>query len=373
MMISFPHQLLHALCALQHDRAGRGIALDTRALLVVWSYQESDHEPGSRARQFFDSALRNYPHIECLFLSRHERRFALSPYRKLTSRANWIRKALGISGSERLSFYYAHDASADHTAQAFMQALQAEKNICYGDAPGFLYPSTKPVRTPLPLGLRWLKELFWFSRIGDVTPWLAAESAMIAVDFGEWEKECGLPLPVVIPDAIFNRTLAALKAAFPEIANFERYLSKQPNNANKAILILSNFTNSKLTSQNDELALYKAICRANLKPGDHIYIKKHAGTSQAFMGKLLVTLEEYCAAAFPSELEHIPIELFTKLHHCCEVISVSSASALFSRIPGARTKHALTQEHINRYFNPAYRNYMISANSRILQKSPSSE
>jgi hypothetical protein len=368
MMISFPHQLLHALCALQHDRVCRGIALETRALLIVWSYQESDHEPSSYARQFFQLALRNYPYVECIFLSRRERKFALSPYRKLTSRARWIRKMLGVSGPARVSFYYAHDASADHTAQAFMQALQAEKNICYGDAPGFLYPSKKPSRTPLTLSLRWLREVFWSSRIGNATPWLAAESAFIAVDFGEWEEGQGLPFPVVIPDIIFSRVLASLRKSFPEIARFERQLSEQPNNVSKAILILSNFTNSKLTSENSELALYKAICDTHLKPGDHIYIKKHAGTSQAFMSKLLSGLGEYCAMAFPSELEHIPIEFFTELHQNCKVISVSSASAIFSRIPGAHANHALTQELIIRFFNQNCQDYMILANNRILQK-----
>ena len=367
-MISFPHQLLHALCALQHDREARGIAHHSKALLIVWSYQASDHEPNSKAREFFESTLRDYPYIECIFLSLNERRIALSPYRKLTPRINWIRRHLGIHGGEQLSFYYAHDASADHTAQAFMQALQAEKIICYGDAPGFLYPSKKPSRAPVQPSLRWLKNLYWFSRINRITPWLGADSAMIVVDFGEWEERCDFPRPTVIPSIIFSRTLNSLKSAIPQIATFEQFLIKQPEDTSQAVLILSNFTNSKLTTQTNELALYQSICKAHLKSGDRLYIKKHAGTSHIFLKKLLTTLDDYRAEPFPSELEHIPIELFTKLHDSCKVLSVSSASALLSLIPGAHTIHALTQEHINLYFNPAYRSYMTAANNRILKK-----
>ncbi|UZD97152.1 hypothetical protein LOY64_09175 [Pseudomonas corrugata] len=371
IMISFPHQLLHALCALQHDRETRGIDTGSRALLVVWSYRESDHAPRSKARQFFESALLAFPYIECRFLSPYERRFALSPFRKLTSRANWIRKIFSISGGEQLSFYYPHDASRDHTAQAFMQALQAEKNICYGDAPGFLYSSKKPSSPSPQLSLRWLKELFWLSRIKDTIPWLAAESALIAVNFNEWEEHNNLPYPIEIPSSIFTPTLASLKSAFSQIADFEEKLSKQSLNVSTAILILSNFTNSKLTNQRNELALYRSICKANLRTGDYLYIKKHAGTSQAFMSKLLAVLKDYQVEAFPTSLEHIPIELFTDLHRSCQIISVSSASALFSLIPGTHTNHALTEEHINLYFNPPFRSHMITANNRILQKSHS--
>ncbi|QHA81689.1 hypothetical protein E3Z27_08310 [Pseudomonas mediterranea] len=337
----------------------------------MWSYQKIDHAPRSKARQFFESALLAYPYIECRFLSPFERRFALSPYRKLTSRANWIRKIFSVSGREQLSFYYPHDASRDHTAQAFMQALQAEKNICYGDAPGFLYSSKKPGNSPPQLSLRWLKELFWLSRIKDTDPWLAAESALIAVNFNEWEEHNNLPRPVEIPSTIFTPTLVSLKSAFPQIADFEEKLSKQPRNVTAAILILSNFTNSKLTNERNELALYQSICKKNLQPGDYLYIKKHAGTSQSFMSKLLAVLKEYQAEAFPTPLEHIPIELFTELHRSCQIISVSSASALFSLIPGTHTNHALTEEHINLYFNAPFRSYMITANTRILQKSHS--
>lgn len=367
MMVSFPHQLLHALCALEHDRVINAIPTDTPAVLVLWSYEASDHEPDSRTRQFFATALHQYPFISTLIFSRQERDGPLSPYRNLMKRARWLEQRLSEIGGCS-TFYYAHDASSDHTSQAFMQALRPGRIICYGDAPGFLYPSYPPERPRAPLSLRGFKELFWRSRLRNVKTWLTAEKALIAINFDDQVEGIPYPEPVVIPADAVMHTLHSLKKTFPEIDEFEQHVI-QAGYSTTALLILSNFTRSKFTSQKNELALYIDICKEHVTTRELLYIKKHAGTDSAFVTQLLDALGEYRVQPFPEHLEHLPIELFTVLNQQCKVISVSSASALLALSSDSSVIHALTRQHIGSLFVPAQRQYMNSANDRIMRNS----
>lgn len=371
LMVSFPHQLLHALSALKYDRACRGIAMNSPALLVLWSFQAHDHQPDSKVRQFFAAALQDYPFITPLVFSLKERAGPLSPYRKVMARARWLEQRLGAS-TRCSTFYYAHDASSDHTPQAFMQALKADRIVCYGDAPGFLYPSVRPARPTLGFNLRSVKEVFWQNRVRDVDTWLAADTALIAINFGDQENGLPFPKPSVIPAETVIQTLQLLKRAFPEIKAFEASVLQTAPHRKSALLILSNFTNSRLISRRNELALYIDICRTYLRPGESLFIKKHAGTHPTFVTQLANALSEYQTQLFPPHLEHLPIELFTSLHTHCKVISVSSASSLLALIPGNHAIHALTQQHIEKLFSPTKRLYMNTANNRILQRSHSS-
>lgn len=54
ILISFPHQLVHALAALQADRKQRNINLDSPVTIFVWSHRWIDH----RADVFFIKMIR---------------------------------------------------------------------------------------------------------------------------------------------------------------------------------------------------------------------------------------------------------------------------------------------------------------------------
>ncbi|MEZ1513173.1 hypothetical protein QVM48_28025, partial [Pseudomonas soli] len=69
---------------------------------------------------------------------------------------------------------------------------------------------------------------------------------------------------------------------------------------------------------------------------------------------------------FGDSLEDLPIELFTEISTHTLVLSVSSASALFSLMPESKVIHALKQKHICKLFYPTQQNYMLAANNKIL-------
>ncbi|WP_155989946.1 MULTISPECIES: hypothetical protein [Pseudomonas] len=368
ILISSPHQLLHALCALRFDRESRNIARETPATLVLWSYQLMDHSPNSKSRQFFDAALKSFPFITGVLPSLKERKGPLSAYRKLSKRAEWLREYLNITPGECAAFYYSHDASSEHTAQAFMQALSAKRNICYGDSPGFLYPNIKPPAPTFDISLRGLKHFFWFTRVNIAAEWIAAETALTVIDFDDLDRTLPHPKHTIIPTEILVQTLTTLKQFFAPVLQLEQEIGARSKTEPTWVLILSNFTSSKLTSESDELELYVQICSEHVLPGGTIYIKKHAGTPAVFVTQLLRRLENYNAKKLPDSLDCLPIEFLSQVLETCGIISVSSASALLSLLQAPNLIHALTAENIDMFFRPAHKEYMTIANKQILKK-----
>lgn len=368
ILISSPHQLLHALCALRFDRESRRIANESPVTLVLWSYQLMDHSPNSQSRQFFDTALKSFPFVTAVLPSLKERKWPLSPYRKLSKRVEWLRKYLDITPGECVAFYYAHDASSEHTAQAFMQALSAKRNICYGDSPGFLYPPTKPPAPTFDITLRGLKHLFWFSRVNIASDWITAETALTVIDFDDLDRSLPYPEHTIIPSEILVQTLTTLKRFFAPVLQLEQDIGTRSKTEPTWLLILSNFTSSKLTDESDELELYVQICKEHVAPGGTILIKKHAGTPAAFVEQLVQRLDSYHAKKLPERLDSLPIEFLGHVLESCGIISVSSASALLSLLQAPHLIHALTAQNIEKFFRPAYKDYMTLANEKILKK-----
>ncbi len=365
VLVSFAHQLVHAMCAVELDRQLNGYSMDSRVVIAVWSYGASNHDEHSTTRALFESAIQAYPFAELLFFSREERKGALSAYRHIGRRGDWLKRRLASCNLDRPDFFYAHDVSADHTAQAFMQALTDSRHLCYGDAPGFLYPPRPPHLNSLTLSVSGLKNAFWRSRAYGIHTWRAATQAYIAIDFNEYEKGGALPRPNLVPSELLLQHMERVKATLPEIRNFEDWvlaLADKPT----CVLLLSNFSKSRLMGVQQELTLYQQICRENLKKGERILIKKHPGTTPSFLKELELHLKDFEVESFPTSVEDLPIELFTAISTHTPVLSVSSASALFSLIPKSSVIHALKKEHIQNLFYPAQQNYMLEANNKIL-------
>lgn len=334
---------------------------------MLWSYQLMDHSPHSQSRQFFDAALKSFPFVTAVLPSLKERKGPLSPYRKLSKRSEWLREYLNITPGECPAFYYAHDASSEHTAQAFMQALAAKRNICYGDSPGFLYPPTKPPAPAFDVSLRGLKHLFWFSRVNIDSEWLAAERALTVIDFDDLDRTLPGPEHSIIPTEILVQTLSTLKRFFAPVLQLEQEIATRSKTEPSWLLILSNFTSSKLTDESDELELYVQICRKYVTPGSTLFIKKHAGTPTTFIAQLIQQLDNYNAKKLPDSLDCLPIEFLGHVLESCGIISVSSASALLSLLQAPHLIHALTAQNIDKFFRPAHKEYMTLANEKILK------
>lgn len=373
ILVSFPHQLLHAISALRYDRLLHGIPEDESATILVWSHQASQHAPRSPVRAIFRQAMESFPWITLWFPCKFQRLYFFSPYRRLIDRASWFRRQL--KPEEYSAFYYAQDVSADHTAQAIMQALPEVRRICYGDTPGFLYPAFGSLLHNSKSHSTTFKQRVWKSRLHGMQNWLSATESIIAVDFRSPKDGVKLPDVHILPCSLLLETLQRLKSGFPHIALVESSLSNEwsANKSTPFLLLLSNFSDSGMTTRQSELALYTDICQSHVSLGGTIYIKPHIGTDQKFISQLIAKLAAYQAVLLPTVTQQLPVEFFPKLLAQSNVLSVSSSSALVAWLFKHYVTHALTEDRIHRFFKLDYILYMSKANRAIVEKVSAAE
>lgn len=360
-LASFPHQLLHALASLRHQREHEGRPVDDEALLLVWSHQPREHRAGSRFRHQFAQLLQGFPWVRLVFPGYVARQTWLSPHLAIRARVRALARHLGPCEVERC--YYAHDASADHTAQVLLQWQPHARAICYGDPPGFLYPAAG-AEARRKLAARWLAREP-LGQGSDLPAWREASLNLVAVRF---------PLPAgvagavqLVPRPLYLDTLASLRRGLPQLASLQRRLLASLGGRPATLLVLSNFTESRLTRREDELALYRELLQAHAPAGGLVLLKPHAGTTPAFLHDLQARLSSHRLQLLPPELRWLPVELLDLLLQGVTVLSVSSSSVLLSYLYGGdRVRHGLTGEAIDRWFRPEVRADFRADNAAIL-------
>lgn len=368
LLISFPHHLLHAIAALLFERRKTGVPDQAPATFLVWSFNASDHASGSDFRGLVARALRRFPRFSVCFPSLAERVSALSPYRLLCRRAEWIRRRLGenrVSGC-----YFSHDASADHTAQALMQAFPEGRRICFGDPPGFLHPPYT-VERPTIVDGGWLRNAFWASRLRGTGEIHRADLSLVAIDFRRDAGSASGELVERVPRGVFLEVIAALADGLESDAPpcgglLSRARAGEARQTAAHLLVLGNFAASRMMSPARELALYQDICAACVPEGEAVYLKPHYGMSARLTADILQGLAGYGAELLPEGFRRVPVELLPGLPGRCRIISVSSSSALLAFLYGEDVVHALTSERIERYFDSSYVKYMRDSNQSIV-------
>ncbi len=364
ILISFPHQLVHALAALQADRKQRNINLDSPVTIFVWSHRWIDH----RADVFFIKMIRELAQLSnCTIyhLSLLERVFKFSEYRVLLKRVKSLTKI--FSAKNYTSFYFSHDASADHTAQVFMQFLPNAHKICFGDPPGFLFKKYSSVQERLDDRAPGLKHWFWNTRIRDIQQWFGYDSAYVAMDMNNVSQH-NLSSPIILSKNRFIKLIHLIKINMSDLENQEKIFLERLDysNSDLNLLVLSNLNESKLITRENELKLYLELSHRHCELGSTIIIKPHIASNFSFITQLKKILSEYHIIILPEYLRSVPLEMLTLLLKQCKIISVSSASVFLSYLYGKeKITHALTETDIQRFFNEDSCNYMINATRAI--------
>ncbi len=359
LLISFPHQLLHALSALKYYRMREGIPERAPAIILAWAFQPSEHAPNSPFRTILDSAIRDFPFVTLIIPTLRERRYELSPLRTLIHRIAWIKDRLNSFSVDAV--FFAHDASEDRTAQVLMQSFPEANAICYGDPPGFLYPQFNLQRQK-----SYIKRLILGSRVRGLSSPRSPALSIVTIDFYK-NGNAAHGEVLVLPRSLVVETLASIQRGMDQIKKdlHVDYDNQADNARSITILLLSNFSESGLTTENNELALYSGICKEFGSTEAKLIIKPHFGTSPAFLKKLTNVLSLYSPEIFPSFAGQIPIEFFPDLVKQSNIISVSSSSALLSHLFNKQISHALTANRIQRYFKADRVTYMLEANQAI--------
>lgn len=341
-LISFPQHILHALAAIRFDAEERGIVAPLSKAFFVWSHDPANHRAAS---SFSDFALRALSEEgKVISPSLVSRLSTFSPYRTIKARAS----AAAALPLKARTFYFSHDQSADHTAQAFLQSGIAGRAVCFGDPPGFFYPPEW--RSPwngegiAPL----LKNALWRTRLRGLKSWAAPDAACAAVPSGHQAQAVRR-----IPRRYFIDALQRIHARLPEIAAASATLSL----TRSTLLITSNFYESGLMSRENECRLYAEIVRTSIRNGETFVIRPHPGATDASIGMLADELSDVHVQFFPEALRHYPIELFAEALQGCRIRSVSSSHLMLHFLYNASVECSLTYDRVDRFFRPEYREY----------------
>lgn len=340
-LISFPHQILHALAAIRFDAEETGGLPPSRKAFFLWSHQPAHHREGSSFSDFCRRALSDEGRV--IFPKYVSRICAFSPYRRIKARASSI-AALPLKA---LTFYFAHDQSADHMAQAFLQSGIATRAVCFGDPPGFFYPAqwTSPW-SGKKLGTK-LKNELWRTRIKGLETWIEPDAACAAIPLGHGSESVRR-----IPRRHFLEVVDLLNARLPEIGES---ISVLPGKT--LFLLTSNFYESGLMTRESECQLYSEIARTSIKEGETLVVRPHPGASDASIAMLKGKLSDMPIRFFPDSLRSHPIELFPNAMRGTRIASVSSSMMMLRFLYDVEVEPSLTEERVNRFFRPEYRTY----------------
>jgi hypothetical protein len=268
--------------------------------------------------------------------------------------------------------YFAHDNSSDFWNQALMQAFPAAKRYCYGDALGLVYTHT--YFNQLMYRLRHEGSILFYNFFARFKRFLLypgkkrrlfAERAILAIPCdpgGDFLTSCSLS---IIDQATFRAKVSALADCLPE---FKKHMSEQIQaHPNCYLLMLSNFTESKLTTLANEIRLYQEILATYAQKDGLIIIKPHPAHQKSYLDQIVSALsKEYTIEVVDERFYHLPIELAETLVKGCTILSVSYSSISLPYLYNKEVIHVLTQDMIERYFLPEKRSWFRESNQLYL-------
>lgn len=269
--------------------------------------------------------------------------------------------------------FFSHDISSDFWNQTLMHAFPDAKRICYGDALGLVY--TQNYFTQLMYRIKNKNKIIVhniFARIKRKFLYpakknqLIPQEAILAIpcDPGkDFLSQCALS---IINQKDLKHCVEELSETIPE---FKTHMQDLITNSSKPcyLLMFSNFTESKLTTLENEIALYKEILATHAQKDSIIIIKPHPAHNPDLFTQIIEALsKDYFIQIIDKDFYHLPIELAKSLVQGCEVLSVSYSSISLPYIYDKKVTHALTQELINKYFSIEKMSWFIESNNLYL-------
>lgn len=366
-LISIDHitQLIPALAAFEYEQS-KNLSMQKQLLVftkphLVFDSIKIDH---------IQALLSTQPNAVLMIgdtLFQHSKLLSKLPVR---TRVLPLRKAL--KDYTILDIYYSHDISSDFWNQALMQALPKAKRICYGDALGLVY--TQSYFTQLMYQIYDQKKLLIHNILARIKRYflfpskrkqLQADEAILAIPCdpgGDFLPNCKLTM---LKKEALQSCVKNLAEKIPE---YRRHMQELVSGGVDCyLLMLSNFTESKLTSLEHEIALYQDILAIHAQKNSIVILKPHPAHQPDCFNAIVHHLsQEYQIKVIDPQFYHLPIELAETLVQQCTILSLSYSSISLPYIYAKQVSHVLTQELINKHFSPEKMNWFSQSNDLYL-------
>lgn len=375
LCLYYPQQLLPALAAVLSFRRHRGTVPTAPLHVFVWNPGTTECSVRERRAKSFRILLADFPWATLVFPDQREVQTRLSHNAKVRGKAAYLRQKFGDDTIDAI--YYAHDISADFIAQSAMQAFPSAARICFGDALGVVYGNDYFTALTYPLGrvaqairqpaLTLRNLLFRLKRAWTLPP-------------RDQRLDAGYVVPILpcdpggdffagkqllqTEDASLFQVLHTLSAAVEDCLTRcgEAPALRRPP---FFVMLLGSYSESRLSTEAQELQLYVEVARRHVPAGGRIFLKAHPVSTKGKVDRIARALASNYEIIATS-VDEWPIELMPSLIEGNRILSLSYSSVSLLYLYGARVTHVLDRALIDQFFPERTRQWVQAGNELYL-------
>ena len=377
LCVYYPQQLLPALAAVLSFRRFKGEDLATPFTVFVWTPPGTDLRVRKKRLLAFEVLLHDFAGVKLCFPEPSEIKAHLSQNAKVLKKAGYLRNKFGPDAFDAI--YYAHDISADFIAQSAMQAFPKAERICFGDALGVLYSNKFFTGMTYPMGSageilrrpdRTFRNILYRLKRAWILP---SENHHLEANYvvpilpcdpgGDFIK--GKNLLLVDENSLCHVKDSLSNAVERFLANDKCFVNS--NGGADFLMLLGSYSESRLTTEEQERELYVEVARQKVSPGSRIALKPHPISSDKKIERIQRALSmdyEVCVV----RCGEMPIEAMPRLVENTKVISFSYSSVSLCYLYNSTVLHALNDSLIKKFFPFSSQLWMSESNRLYLDQ-----
>lgn len=327
--------------------------------------------------QAFKVLLEGFSWVRLVFPEQDEVKSHLSHNARVMRKAWYLRKKFGENAF--VAIYYAHDISADFIAQSAMQAFPGAERICFGDALGVVYSNDYFTGQTYPMGstgdvLRRPDQVFRNMLFRLKRTWtLPPANRRLTADYALLILPCdpggdflaGKKLLPVDAESLRHVLKSLSVAAYRHLKEEANRVSGNADSC--SVMLLGSYSESRLTTEEQECALYVEAARSFVMPGSKLILKAHPVSQQQKVDRIAQALSSSYDIVV-SNSDELPIETIPWLAKQSRILSFSYSSVSLHYLYGSNVIHAMSNALINDYFPKEKQQWMHDSNQLYLEQ-----
>lgn len=344
--------------------------------VLVWSHPATERKTLERRMQAFKVLLGGFSWVTLFFPEQDEVKSHLSHNSRVMRKAKYLRSKFGQDAF--IVVYYAHDISADFIAQSAMQAYPNASRVCFGDALGVVYSNDYFTDQTFPVGvveafsrpIQTIRNLLYRIKRNWSLPnrrhRLDADHAVLILpcdpggDFLTGKKLQCVDYKSLI--CVLNTLSGSTQRCLSE-----RDYWGEGGAGSSVVMLLGAYSESRLTSESKECALYVEAALQHILPGTKITLKAHPVSQPDKIALIKKALSAHYETVVVIS-DEIPIEIMPSLVKQNKIISFSYSSVSLVYLYGSCVLHAMNDALINIFFPEESRLWMLESNELYLQQ-----
>ncbi len=377
MCLYYPQQLLPGLAAVIQLRRHEGVASTAPLLVLVWSDPGVAESVLRKREEAFELLLAPFTWVRLVFMPPEHVRVNLSANLRVATKARYLQQRFGANAFAAI--YYAHDIGSDFFAQSAMQAFPRATRVCFGDALGVVYSNAYYTDQTFPIApllrclrrpVQTLRNILWRLKRRWTLPLpgdrLDAQYAALILPCDPGGDFLSGKRVLVVDQRTLRIVLDGLAGAVAHCVT-ATHSGVDVGVGARFVMLLGSFSESGLTTEPHECAMYVEAAQLHAPSGSVILLKAHPASYSGKVQRIADALAERYRVEFAGN-DALPIEALRALVENHRVISFSYSSVSLLYLYGSAVIHAMTTEMIEKYFPADTQRWMHESNDLYLEQ-----